>query len=147
MELKFQMRLFQLLENILQKILVIIIVQIHRITILGKRAKNAQEAHEAIRPTDVTRSPLQVKKFLSSDQFNLYELIWNRALSSQMQNAEFDRNTITISSTDNKIKFRATGSVIKFDGFLKLYDYSENILKEKTFYLLLTKEKLKLIKS
>ena len=112
----------------------------------GKRAKNAQEAHEAIRPTDVIRSPVNVKKFLSSDQFNLYELIWNRALSSQMQNAEFDRNTITISSTDDKIKFRATGSVIKFDGFLKLYDYSENTFERENVLPSVNKGEVKINK-
>ena len=112
----------------------------------GKKAKNAQEAHEAIRPTDVTNSPLKVKKFLSSDQYNLYELIWNRALSSQMQNAEFDRNTITISSTDNKIKFRATGSVIKFDGFLKLYDYSENTFERENVLPSVNKGEVKINK-
>merc|ERR1712167_32953 len=64
----------------------------------GKKAKNAQEAHEAIRPTEIDRSPSNIKKYLSSDQFKLYQLIWNRALSSQMQVAEYDRNTILISS-------------------------------------------------
>jgi len=112
----------------------------------GKKAKNAQEAHEAIRPTDITKSPIKVKKFLSSDQFNLYELIWNRALSSQMQNAEFDRNTITISSTDDKIKFRATGSVIKFDGFLKLYDYSENTFERENVLPSVNKGEVKINK-
>ena len=112
----------------------------------GKRAKNAQEAHEAIRPTEVTRSPIQVKNFLSSDQFKLYELIWNRALSSQMQNAEFDRNTITISSTDNKIQFRATGSVTKFDGFLKLYNYSENTLEKENVLPSVNKGEVKINK-
>ena len=110
----------------------------------GKKAKNAQEAHEAIRPTDVTKPPIKVKKFLSSDQFNLYELIWNRALSSQMQNAEFDRNTISIFSTDNKIKFRATGSVIKFDGFLKLYNYSENIFEKENVLPYVSKGEVKI---
>ena len=64
----------------------------------GKKAKNAQEAHEAIRPTDIMRSPNDVKKYLSTDQHKLYDLIWSRALSSQMESAKFDRNTITISS-------------------------------------------------
>ena len=92
----------------------------------GKKAKNAQEAHEAIRPTDISRAPNDVKKYLNTDQFKLYELIWNRALSSQMQSAEYDRNTISISSKDENIKFRASGSVLKFDGFLKLYKDTEN---------------------
>ena len=99
----------------------------------GKKAKNAQEAHEAIRPTDVIRTPQSVKKYLSTDQNKLYDLIWSRALSSQMQSAKFDRNTITITSTNNDTVCKASGSVLKFDGFLKIYnnqgkDDDENIL-------------------
>ncbi|MDC1212327.1 type I DNA topoisomerase [Pelagibacteraceae bacterium] len=91
----------------------------------GKKAKNAQEAHEAIRPTDVTRKPADIKKYVNADQYKLYDLIWSRALSSQMNPAEFDRNTILISSEDEKINFRTTGSVIKFEGFLKVYPMKE----------------------
>jgi len=87
----------------------------------GKKAKNAQEAHEAIRPTDITRTPDKVKKYLSSDQWKLYDLIWSRALSSQMQSAKFDRNTITITSDDNGTICKTSGSVVKFDGFLKIF--------------------------
>ena len=99
----------------------------------GKKAKNAQEAHEAIRPTDVIRTPQSVKKYLSTDQNKLYDLIWSRALSSQMQSAKFDRNTITITSNNNDTVCKASGSVLKFDGFLKIYnnqgkDDDENIL-------------------
>jgi len=86
----------------------------------GKKAKNAQEAHEAIRPTDIMRAPNTVKKYLSPDQHKLYDLIWSRALSSQMGSAKFDRNTITILSEDNGTICKASGSVIKFDGFLKV---------------------------
>jgi len=86
----------------------------------GKKAKNAQEAHEAIRPTDIIRTPDTLKKYLSPDQHKLYGLIWNRALSSQMESAKFDRNTITITSNDNGTICKASGSVIKFDGFLKI---------------------------
>ncbi len=101
----------------------------------GKKAKNAQEAHEAIRPTDIIRAPDTVKKYLSSDQYKLYDLIWSRALSSQMQPAQFDRNTITITSSDNGTVCKASGSVIKFDGFLKVMkdnkkDDDEDILPE-----------------
>ncbi len=99
----------------------------------GKKAKNAQEAHEAIRPTDVIRTPQSVKKYLSTDQNKLYDLIWSRALSSQMQSAKFDRNTITITSNNNDTICKASGSVLKFDGFLKIYnnqgkDDDENML-------------------
>ena len=102
----------------------------------GKKAKNAQEAHEAIRPTDIIRSPSSIKKYVSADQYKLYDLIWSRALSSQMESAKFDRNTITIVSSDNNgTVFKASGSVMKFDGFLKIFkdnkkDDDENILPE-----------------
>ncbi len=87
----------------------------------GKKAKNAQEAHEAIRPTDINRSPETVKKYLSTDQNKLYNLIWSRALSSQMASAKFDRNTITIETEDKNTVCKTSGSVLKFDGFLKVY--------------------------
>ena len=86
----------------------------------GKKAKNAQEAHEAIRPTDISRTPETMKKFLGTDQLKLYDLIWSRALSSQMEAAKFDRKTITIVSDNNINQFKCSGSTIKFDGFLKL---------------------------
>jgi len=92
----------------------------------GKKAKNAQEAHEAIRPTDITRTPESMKKFLSIDQIKLYDLIWSRALSSQMEAAKFDRKTITIVSDDGLNQFKCSGSTIKFDGFLKLTRIDEN---------------------
>ena len=87
----------------------------------GKKAKNAQEAHEAIRPTDINRNPDSLKSILDRDQMRLYELIWNRTVSSQMESAEFERTSINISNNDNSISFRANGSIQKFDGFLKLY--------------------------
>jgi DNA topoisomerase I len=103
----------------------------------GKKAKNAQEAHEAIRPTDISRTPQNVKKYLSTDQNKLYDLIWSRALSSQMESAKFNRNTITVTSENNDTICKATGSILKFDGFLKIYknnsrDDDENILPEMT---------------
>ena len=102
----------------------------------GKKAKNAQEAHEAIRPTEIKRKPSEVKKYINSDQLKLYELIWARALSSQMMPAEFNRNSIIISNKNEDINFRANGSIVKFDGFLKVYEIQEtdedtkNILPE-----------------
>ena len=86
------------------------------------KAKNAQEAHEAIRPTDVTRSPSSVRSVLNEDEFKLYELIWKRMVASQMESARFNQLTIDIGSADKKIAFRATGSTLIFDGFLKLYE-------------------------
>ena len=97
----------------------------------GKKAKNAQEAHEAIRPTEIKRRPNDVKKYINTDQFKLYELIWSRALSSQMKPAEFNKNSIVISSENNDINFRANGSVIKFDGFLKVYEIQDSDEDEK----------------
>ena len=84
------------------------------------RVKNAQEAHEAIRPTDVTRTPDSVARDLTPDQRRLYELIWKRAVASQMQSAELDQ--VAVEVTDSKgTTLRATGSIVAFDGFLKLY--------------------------
>jgi len=107
-------------------------------TYVGKRAKNAQEAHEAIRPTEIKRKPSDLKKYINSDQLKIYELIWTRALSSQMKSAEFNRNSILIESINKDINFKANGSVVKFDGFLKVYKIHEsdedtkNILPECT---------------
>jgi DNA topoisomerase-1 len=84
------------------------------------KSKNAQEAHEAIRPTDITLHPSRVAKMLSSEQARLYELIYKRALACQMQAAELDQTSVDL--TDGKGQtLRATGSVLAFDGFLKLY--------------------------
>ena len=85
------------------------------------KAKNAQEAHEAIRPTDLARLPKQVQSLLSDDQARLYELIWKRTLASQMASAEIDQTAIVIEPGDGRHGLRATGSVIAFDGFLLLY--------------------------
>ncbi|HXM14755.1 MAG TPA: type I DNA topoisomerase, partial [Candidatus Eremiobacteraceae bacterium] len=84
-----------------------------------KSKKDAQEAHEAVRPTDVTRSPEDVRKYLDDDLFKLYQLIWQRFVASQMMPAVFDQTTIDISAGD--YTFRATGSVQKFDGHLRVY--------------------------
>jgi DNA topoisomerase-1 len=90
------------------------------------KAKNAQEAHEAIRPTDVTRTPESMQNELDGAQARLYELIWKRAVASQMAAAELDQTTVEIASADGRIRFRATGSVVAFDGFLKLYREDED---------------------
>jgi len=88
------------------------------------KARNAQEAHEAIRPTDLSRRPEDVARALDSDMARLYELIWKRTIASQMESAEIERTTVDIStrgSDGRRYGFRANGSVVRFDGFLKLY--------------------------
>jgi DNA topoisomerase-1 len=86
------------------------------------KAKNAQEAHEAIRPTDLFRTPQDVAAYLDKDQLGLYELIWKRTVASQMESAVLDQVTVDIASGDRTVQLRATGSVVKFNGFLTLYD-------------------------
>ncbi len=85
------------------------------------KAANAQEAHEAIRPTAITRTPEKINSFLDYDQQRLYELIYKRTLASQMADAALDQTAIDISASDDKIIMRATGSVVVFDGFMKAY--------------------------
>jgi DNA topoisomerase I len=85
------------------------------------KAKNAQEAHEAIRPTSFERIPDEISRHLDGDQAKLYELIWKRAVASQMESAEQERTTVDIASADKQVVFRATGTVTLFDGFLTLY--------------------------
>jgi DNA topoisomerase-1 len=87
------------------------------------KAKNAQEAHEAIRPTDLSRRPDAMKRRLDHDQARLYELIWKRTIASQMESAELERTTVDITAKAGSrvLELRATGQVIKFDGFLALY--------------------------
>src|SRR5947209_967399 len=82
--------------------------------------KGAQDAHEAIRPTDVTRTPDSLARFLNRDELKLYRLVWQRFVASQMVAALFDQTTIDIEA--GRFLFRATGSVLKFDGFLKVYE-------------------------
>lgn len=84
------------------------------------KAKNAQEAHECIRPTDMSASPEKLK--LADDQRKLYELIWKRTLASQMAAAVMERTTVDVGSADGQVELRATGQVVTFDGFLKIYD-------------------------
>ena len=89
------------------------------------KAKNAQEAHEAIRPTDFSKEPDKVSRYLEDDAARLYKLIWQRTLASQASSAEIERTTAEIDVTGKDGKpygVRATGSVIRFDGFLKIYE-------------------------
>jgi DNA topoisomerase-1 len=94
----------------------------------SSKAKNAQEAHEAIRPTSLTRHPKEVKRYVDEDQAKLYDLIWKRTIASQMASAIVDRTTVTIdaSAKDQKAELRANGSVIQFEGFLKAYHVSSD---------------------
>ncbi len=85
------------------------------------KARNAQEAHEAIRPTDLARTPESVARTVEPDMARLYELVWKRMMASQMESAEFERTTIEIESSDTKTGLRANGSILTFDGFLALY--------------------------
>ena len=96
------------------------------------KAKNAQEAHEAIRPTDLFRRPQDVARFLDPEQAKLYDLVWKRAVASQMASAELERTTVEIDATDGSrnAQLRATGSVVRFDGFLTLYTESRDDEKE-----------------
>jgi DNA topoisomerase-1 len=90
------------------------------------KAKNAQEAHEAIRPTDLSRTPASVRGKMDEDQFALYDLIWKRTMASQMENAVLDLVSVDMSDGTDDVVLRATGSVIAFDGFLTLYKEDED---------------------
>ncbi|MEC8630111.1 MAG: type I DNA topoisomerase [Pseudomonadota bacterium] len=85
------------------------------------KAKNAQEAHECIRPTDMTKDAAALK-ISDGDQAKLYDLIWKRTLASQMESARMERTTAIISSADQQVELRATGQVVLFDGFLRVYE-------------------------
>ncbi|MHA1538175.1 MAG: type I DNA topoisomerase [Alphaproteobacteria bacterium] len=85
------------------------------------KAKNAQEAHEAIRPTDLTRQPKDIAHHLDDDQLRLYKLIWKRTVASEMQSARLDQVIVDIAAHDARTTLRANGSVIAFDGFLAVY--------------------------
>ena len=94
-----------------------------------KAGKRAQEAHEAIRPTSISRTPEQLERYLSKDQARLYQLIWSRFVASQMQDAVYDQTSVELEAkaggSDTTYLFRATGSVLKFEGWLKAYPQTE----------------------
>ncbi|RUM42513.1 MAG: type I DNA topoisomerase [Desulfurobacterium sp.] len=96
----------------------------------GKTPKASQDAHEAIRPTSVYRTPESVKKYLTPEQYKLYELIWRRFVASQMKDAVF--NTVSVDIEGRGLTFRATGSTLKEEGFLKVYpiEFEEKLLPE-----------------
>ena len=89
----------------------------------SKEKKKVQDAHEAIRPTSVLRTPESIKASLSKDQFKLYNLIWRRFVASQMEDSEFD--VLNVDCKIGDAVFRATGSVMKFDGYTKIYNFTE----------------------
>jgi DNA topoisomerase-1 len=95
-----------------------------------KSKSGAQEAHEAIRPTDMNRPPETLKQFLSKDQFNLYALIWNRFIASQMSPSRLEQTTFVIENRAKNIEVRASGTVVRFDGFMALYTESKDEIEE-----------------
>jgi len=115
------------------------------------KSKNAQEAHEAIRPTYIDKTPAELKKYLTPDLFKLYELIWKRTVACQMAEALLDQTSVDIAVSGKKndsYTLRATGSVIRFPGFMKLYIEGvddEDEEKEGTLPLLTEGEALKLL--
>jgi DNA topoisomerase I len=90
------------------------------------KAKNAQEAHEAIRPTDLARQPRDVVRYLDRDQLRLYKLIWKRTVASEMASARLDQVVVRIEAGDQRTELRASGSVVAFDGFLAVYQESSD---------------------
>ena len=115
----------------------------------SSKAKNAQEAHEAVRPTDFSRQPKSLK--LETEQAKLYDLIWKRAVASQMSTALLERTTVDMTSSDRKAVLRATGQVVKFDGFLTLYqegkDDSEDENDDRRLPALTEGEAVELVKA
>src|SRR5205085_6302274 len=95
---------------------------------LYKSKKDTQDAHEAIRPASVARHPDAIKQYLQEDEYKVYKLIWQRFIASQMMPAVFDQTTVDIDASNGaeSFAFRVTGSVLKFDGFLKIYEESKD---------------------
>ena len=104
--------------------------------IYKNKVKNAQEAHEAIRPTNINRTPQSVSAFLDKDQLRLYELIWKRALACQMESALLDKVSVDIPSSDSSLMLHATGQTIAFAGFIKVYKEDVDDEKEEDSALL-----------
>ena len=107
------------------------------------KSKGAQEAHEAIRPTSVKRTPEMMKQYLSADEYKLYNAIWNRFVASQMADAIYD--TVTIDIQANDYMFRSTGSTLKFDGFMKIYSIQDEEAKEPKLPVLVKDDILELL--
>ncbi|NCB50137.1 MAG: type I DNA topoisomerase, partial [Alphaproteobacteria bacterium] len=113
------------------------------------KSKNAQEAHEAIRPTSFTRSPDEIRGYLSADEFALYDLIWKRTVASQMESAVIDQVSVDVLADSGVARFKANGSTVSFDGFLKVYVESKDVEdeeeKSKKLPILTEKEKLDIL--
>ena len=107
------------------------------------KSKGAQEAHEAIRPTSVKRTPEMMKQYLTSDEYKLYTAIWNRFVASQMADAIYDTMTIDIEA--NNYMFRASGSTLKFEGFMKVYSVADENEKEPKLPIVNTGDELNLL--
>ena len=107
------------------------------------KSKGAQEAHEAIRPTSVKRTPEMMKQYLTAEEYKLYKAIWNRFVASQMADAVYD--TVTIDIKANNYMFRATGSTLKFDGFMKVYSIQDEDTKEPKLPVLVQGDNLNLL--
>ncbi len=107
-------------------------------TTTENRNRNSQDAHEAIRPTDITRTPVMIKEYLTRDQFRLYQLIWRRFAASRMAGAVYETNTVKI--TNGKYVFHASASKVKFDGFLSVYTQDEDKKLEDDHLSGITKE-------
>ncbi|MFA4918599.1 MAG: type I DNA topoisomerase [Thermodesulfovibrionales bacterium] len=101
-----------------------------------KSKASAQEAHEAIRPTYADKKPETVKPFLSKEQYGLYLLIWNRFIASQMSPAQLDQTTFIVEDDKKSCEFRATGTIIRFDGFMALYTEGKDELEEEEGFTL-----------
>ncbi|MBI1954448.1 MAG: type I DNA topoisomerase, partial [Proteobacteria bacterium] len=99
------------------------------------KTKNAQEAHEAIRPTDIHQTPQSLTPYLDATQIKLYELIWRRAVASQMQSALFDQVNIDLLSTDKTIGLHTTGTTLHFDGYLKVYQEGQDDQEDENILL------------
>ena len=111
--------------------------------IAKKKKKDSQDAHEAIRPTSVLRTPELVKSSLTNDQYKLYKLIWDRFLGSQMAPAKYDTMTVNILSKD--VIFRTTGSLLVFPGFLKVYSVDEKGQMDKKLPKLTNGDKIEML--
>ncbi len=107
---------------------------------LNKSKKDSQDAHEGIRPTGISREPILIKDSLTTDQYKLYKLVWERFISSQMAQAIYD--TLTVSIRSNDFIFKSTGSKLVFDGFLKIYNNGDDDEKDSKMPNLLVKDKL-----